>query len=346
LVCDKSGRAQQVTIGRQSNVNKVGRKFHTLRLPTAPSASQQKELSALKGIDSDSRDNHDHKVKNMDIFMEVLFAHKEITYKEDKEEIVVESIDKFCENEPNLDKEGFITAVKSCLHTISRMSTWKCACAQIVMMCTILSTLVCFPQAPHTDYPPSNTTTSNKMKSFIFAISSMGAYLLCWPKHQPTDPIILFIPYGYGLLFGPELIHAGGLGFGDETEKVLEDPMIGCPRAHLYVVSDIKDLPLNFICYAKPGKEMKTYNSEYSSVSGSACMKTMNEMKEVRVAAANLADISHKKIDITSKERLPKPAKKLKSKARSGMMGDFSMPQENIDFKHQRYKKHKIVNKR
>ena len=333
------------------------------------------KLNTLAKMEPGCRDEHHKKVKHTDIFMDVLFAKEQIIYSEDEESVIIPSIDTFSNNNDGLDKEGFVIAVKNLLYSISVLCSWNCACSSIVMLCTILCTLACFPQAPHTDYPKKKSDTNNKRKSFIFAISSMGAYLLCWPKSQPNNPMIIFIPFGFGILFGPELIHAEGLGYSEDTEKVLEDPLMGCPQAHFYVVSDIKDLPLNFICYDSPDRNKRTYNSEYSSVSGRVCIKMMNEMKEMRVAATNLSQVSDEKKAAepqkplkttpnqsksnarsgnvgdfsTPKEKTvqhQKPTKttpkQYKSNARSGKVGDFSMPEENKDFKHQRHKRHKI----
>ena len=78
-------------------------------------------------------------------------------------------------------------------------------------------------------------------------------------------PILLRIPYGYGLLFNRKLVHAGGIGPSESPETVFSEPDSGVPHGHMYVVKDNSQFPYNFVCYEERDKYVSAYPSAYTT---------------------------------------------------------------------------------
>ena len=53
------------------------------------------------------------------------------------------------------------------------------------------------------------------------------------------------IPFGYGILFNRELVHAGGIGMSKKYKDVYSRPDLGFPGGHIYVVKDNSKFPFN-----------------------------------------------------------------------------------------------------
>ena len=56
------------------------------------------------------------------------------------------------------------------------------------------------------------------------------------------------------------MIHAGGLGLSESLVSVMDDPTLGCPRLHLYLVQNKDGIPKDFICYGDPNNIGRSYN--------------------------------------------------------------------------------------
>ena len=104
-------------------------------------------------------------------------------------------------------------------------------------------------QNPHNDYHQGSGAEKGDELTFICSISEKGTFLVVWKIEDPSSPIILWISYGYGILFQKEMIHAGGLDLSDLFNSVMADPDLGCPRLHFYLVRNNNGIPDNFICY-------------------------------------------------------------------------------------------------
>ena len=72
-------------------------------------------------------------------------------------------------------------------------------------------------------------------------------------------------------------------------------------------------------------------------------LKTTPNQSKSNARSGNVGDFSTPKEKTVQHQKPTKTTpKQYKSNARSGKVGDFSMPEENKDFKHQRHKRHKI----
>ena len=229
------------------------------------------------------------------IYHEILFSTKPIKYAppdegEDNGE-PIPPIDEFLESakEQNcFSKDTYDEEFKAALllqtSRLQEESGWDSDFHKVNSMLSILSTLTCFPQAPHTDYPNDDTFDDSHQKSFIFGISEKGTYLMVWRKDEPNDPILLYIPYGYGILFGKALIHAGGLRFSTEFDAVFQNPIMGCPRVHMYLVKDNYMIPANFICYANDKNNHEPYGETFMTASSAICIACCTEAPEKRTS--------------------------------------------------------------
>ena len=138
---------------------------------------------------------------------------------------------------------------------------WKSSTGKMNAMGSMLSTLVIGPQSPHNDY---RLKDKGKQLTFIVGITEHGTFLILW-RTSDLSPVIVWIPYGFGLLFEKELIHAGGLGLSDSLESTLRNPFLGCPRLHLYLAKNKDGIPDDFICYGDPNNVGHSYNKTLQS---------------------------------------------------------------------------------
>ena len=107
-----------------------------------------------------------------------------------------------------------------------------------------------------------------------------GMYLTVWRKEEPGKPYLIRIPYGYGLLFNRELVHAGGIGLSECAETVYSDPDIGLPRGHIYVVKDNSQFPYNFVCYEDGEKYVSGTSKAYINAVEFLQKKELKEEKK------------------------------------------------------------------
>ena len=126
-------------------------------------------------------------------------------------------------------------------------------------MGSMLATLVNAPQNPHNDYLLASEADEGDELTIIMGLTCNITFLIVWRPGDPT-PIIIWIPYGFGLLFQKEMIHAGGLGLSESLVSVMDDPTLGCPRLHLYLVRNKDGIPKDFICYGDPNNIGRSYN--------------------------------------------------------------------------------------
>ena len=61
------------------------------------------------------------------------------------------------------------------------------------------------------------------------------------------------------------MIRAGGLGLSDSLESTLGNPLLGCPRLHLYLARNKDGIPDDFICYGDPNNVGHSYNKTLKS---------------------------------------------------------------------------------
>ena len=153
----------------------------------------------------------------------------------------------------------------------------------------------------------------------VFAISDAGTYLVVWKEDDNgcLQPMILWIAFRLAIIFGKDLVHAGGLGAAKSLDEFLSTPSLGCPRVHLYLVKNCKDIPDNFICYGHPNHEHDSYNMHIKSPSPEDAVSVCKQMYNFAL------------IEVEKK-------KKKRTKTRSGTVGEYVGP-ANMDAKKGRY---------
>ena len=158
--------------------------------------------------------------------------------------------------------EGLMRKLNNDLNLNS--SGWRDSTGKINAMGSMLSTLIIGPQSPHNDFRLKAKASKGKQLTFIVGITENGTFLIMW---RTTDlrPVIVWIPHGFGLLFEKEMMHAGGLSLSDSLESTLGNPLLGCPRLHLYLVRNKDGIPDDFICYGDPNNVGHSYNKTLKS---------------------------------------------------------------------------------
>ena len=141
---------------------------------------------------------------------------------------------------------------------------WRDSTGKVNAMGSMLSTLIIGPQSPHNDFRLKAKGSSGKQLTFIVGITKNGTFLILW-RTKDLSPIIVWIPYGFGLLFEKEMIHAGGLGLSNSLQSTIGNPLLGCPRLHLYLARNKDGIPDDFICYGDPNNDGHSYNKSLKS---------------------------------------------------------------------------------
>ena len=210
-------------------------------------------------------------VAGTDIFIDKLFSSLHIGKPdsvEDDDEDPIPSMEDYFEEIDNhdikeLERSCFETAYKSLIMDLQREANWENDWDTVNTMLTTLATLMLCPQAAHSDYPKLSDILLQYQLSFIFAYSQAGTYLTVW-SDDPYNPILIRIPYGYGILFNRKLVHAGGIGKSNCPDTVYSKPDIGFPRGHIYVVKDNSNFPYNFVCYEDSNRYVSGTTEAYN----------------------------------------------------------------------------------
>jgi len=61
------------------------------------------------------------------------------------------------------------------------------------------------------------------------------------------------------------MIHAGGLGLSNSLQSTIGNPLLGCPRLHLYLARNKDGIPDDFICCRDPNNVGHSYNKTLKS---------------------------------------------------------------------------------
>merc|ERR1719361_444508 len=102
--------------------------------------------------------------------------------------------------------EGLMSKLSSELN--SNTPGWRDSTGKVNAMKSMLSTLSIGPQSPHNDFRLKAKASNSKQLTFIVGITENGTFLIMW-RTKDLSPVIVWIPYGFGLLFEKEMIHAG-----------------------------------------------------------------------------------------------------------------------------------------
>ena len=227
-------------------------------------------------------------ISGTNIYLDKLFSEEEIaappgTGSKDTISSMDEYLTDIVKQGIKVSKHGFKVAYKDMILHAQAAANWDTELEKCRSMLSTLATLKLWPQFPHTDFPLMTDILSKKLLSIIFAYTDGGAYLTVWEKRSPCNPVIIRIPYGYGILFNRELIHAGGIGPSDDYEKVFKNPAFGFPRGHIYIVDELPNMPFNFVCNADPENDMESYTVKFAMPEHRNYEKAFNGIGQLHV---------------------------------------------------------------
>ena len=164
---------------------------------------------------------------------------------------------------------------------------------------------------PHNDYDVTSNVKIGHEKTIIFPITPAGTFLTCWIKEENGNltPIILWISFPLVFIFNKDLVHGGGLGPAESIDDYLKNIGLGCPRVHMYLVRDHKNIPDDFVCHGHPDHDGDSYNKYY---------KTPNPTDALQICQQRYQEII---------QEVEEDEKKPSSNKRSGPASDFVQPQ-------------------
>lgn len=166
-------------------------------------------------------------------------------------------------DDDNIDVDEMNTGWKSLLINAVDIIGWGCSIRDICYKASLLGTFGVRPQSPHNDYILQSDAVKGIKVTLIVSVSEKGTFLIGWRKENPGEPIIFWIPFGVGIIFGKEMIHAGGLGLVEEGNDVSQDYLLCCPRLHVYMSCELNSIPNDHICYGDPENDGVSYNERY-----------------------------------------------------------------------------------